>query len=189
MKNKNKQPGFTIVELMVVIVVIGVLAGIAYNSFSGSKRRAEVASAHDGTSKMIQGFQSALVAEERATWWHEAHWANAGYPNVSSENPPIKKLIENTDIDSFISSVPNTTNFPGSAWRYDADNTTAYVGCPSVPKDENGVNLIIPGHMDITYIQELDKQMDDGNLDCGKGRLIDKKYFWLLSSSLSDVVN
>ncbi len=44
MSRKNSQ-GFTLVELMTVIVVAGVLAGIAYPSYQGSVRRGNAAEA------------------------------------------------------------------------------------------------------------------------------------------------
>lgn len=37
---KNKQSGFTIVELLIVIVVIGILAALVITTFSGVQRRA-----------------------------------------------------------------------------------------------------------------------------------------------------
>jgi len=37
---KNKQSGFTIVELLIVIVVIGILAGLVITTFSGIQQKA-----------------------------------------------------------------------------------------------------------------------------------------------------
>ncbi|MDB5168079.1 MAG: putative Fimbral protein [Candidatus Saccharibacteria bacterium] len=41
---KNKQPGFTIVELLIVIVVIGILAAITVVAYSGVQAKAQNAS-------------------------------------------------------------------------------------------------------------------------------------------------
>ena len=38
--HKNNQSGFTIVELLIVIVVIGILAGLVLNTFNGIQQRA-----------------------------------------------------------------------------------------------------------------------------------------------------
>lgn len=40
LKNKTSQKGFTIVELLIVIVVIGILAALVLNTFSGVQKRA-----------------------------------------------------------------------------------------------------------------------------------------------------
>lgn len=40
LKSKTLQKGFTIVELLIVIVVIGILAGLVLNTFSGVQKRA-----------------------------------------------------------------------------------------------------------------------------------------------------
>src|ERR1700712_4071145 len=37
---KNKQSGFTIVELLIVIVIIGILAGLVITTFAGMQNRA-----------------------------------------------------------------------------------------------------------------------------------------------------
>src|SRR5665811_1195110 len=55
-----KQKGFTIVELLIVIVVIGILAAITIVAYSGIQQRAVVASLTsdlDNASKLLKLFQ------------------------------------------------------------------------------------------------------------------------------------
>lgn len=58
MTNRNKQTGFTIVELLIVIVVIGVLAAITIVAYNGIQDRARMASAlefeHQMRTKYLQ---------------------------------------------------------------------------------------------------------------------------------------
>jgi prepilin-type N-terminal cleavage/methylation domain-containing protein len=50
---KNKQSGFTIVELLIVVVVIAILAAITIVSFSGIQKKAQLASLQSGTRTTI----------------------------------------------------------------------------------------------------------------------------------------
>lgn len=44
---KQKHSGFTIVELLIVIVVIGILAALVLNSFSGAQQKARITSVNN----------------------------------------------------------------------------------------------------------------------------------------------
>ena len=50
---KNKQSGFTIVELLIVVVVIAILAAITIVSFNGIQKKAQLASLQSGTRTTI----------------------------------------------------------------------------------------------------------------------------------------
>jgi len=54
----NKQTGFTIVELLIVIVVIGILAAITIVSFNGVQARAQAAR----TTSDLASYQKAIIA-------------------------------------------------------------------------------------------------------------------------------
>jgi prepilin-type N-terminal cleavage/methylation domain-containing protein len=70
---KNKQSGFTIVELLIVIVVIGILAGLVITTFNGIQQKARDTERQTD----IKALHSQL----------EAFWAQKGYyPSLADMN-------------------------------------------------------------------------------------------------------
>lgn len=72
MGNKNKQIGFTIVELLIVIVVIGILAAITIVAFNGVQNRAN----NTRVNSIVRSYVTALKAYAAVN--------NGSYPAVSS---------------------------------------------------------------------------------------------------------
>ena len=86
---KHKQIGFTIVELLIVIVVIGILAGITIVAYNGIQNRAKVASIQSdllNNSKILDTFRYS--------------------PTNPSENYPANASAANLDL-----STGNTANY------------------------------------------------------------------------------
>lgn len=65
MKHKN---GFTIVELLIVIVVIGILAALVLNSFAGAQEKAKIASANSGIDAVYKAMKKLEADTSRSAF-------------------------------------------------------------------------------------------------------------------------
>jgi len=111
MKSKIKNSkGFTIVELLIVIIIIGILAALVLNSFQGVQQRAR-----DTKRQTDINAQSSQL---------EVYYTdNAGYPQFTG----------NIDTDSWISA--NLKGADLNAWR--APNVTTNSEVNSATPDKN----------------------------------------------------
>ena len=70
---KNPQQGFTLIEMMIVVVVISILAAVAYPSYTEYVRRGYRAEARAG---LLQAAQ----------WMERASTATGAYPTINAFN-------------------------------------------------------------------------------------------------------
>lgn len=126
----NRSRGFTIVELMVVITIVGILAFIATPSFTAIKRNSELTSATNNlmaalntarTEAMKRGVNAGVVPTTGTNW-------NTGMTifvdtNLNNVFDPADILLTNTEtLPAYFTITPSNTNnfvmFNASGYLY-----------------------------------------------------------------------
>lgn len=102
----RRQSGFTIVELLIVIVIIGILAAITVVAFNGVQQRAR----DSARSSDIASVRKAL----------ELYRADNGiYPSVGSDNSGYNlSTLSTALVPTYISSLPNDPNTSLTNYQY-----------------------------------------------------------------------
>lgn len=106
---KNKQSGFTIVELLIVIVVIGILAGLVITTFNGIQQKARDTERETDI--------KAIHAQV------EAFWAQKGY------YPSLADLNDRTATTGFVAV--NLKGLDSGAFQDPKGTATALVATPA----------------------------------------------------------
>ncbi|NLW22378.1 MAG: type II secretion system protein [Tissierellia bacterium] len=91
-KIKKNNKGFTLVELVVVIAILGILAAIAVPRFTGSRKNAAVA-AHNANVRTLESAANMYLVDggEDTTWNKES----VSWKDYLQEWPDIPDLVKN----------------------------------------------------------------------------------------------
>lgn len=133
MSLKVKQQGFTIVELLIVIVVIGILAALVITTFTGIQQRARNTE-RETDIKAIHGQVEAYYAQ------------NGRYPTVGNLNDDAWRSTNMKGLDEGALHAPNSTaDVTGSATT--ATNEYSYIatpnGCDNTPTNGDCVGYTV----------------------------------------------
>ena len=135
---QDMRKGFTLIELMVVVIIIGILAAIAIPNFVKLTYRAKKAS-------MLANMHTTQVAVELYPMDNNY----TGYPPnaavLKSELPPNFKNPYNKS-DSAIQD-ESQPNIPGVV-EYKADSSNKFYQITGIDKDSSAINLTLtPSHI------------------------------------------
>ena len=160
-----RQRGFTIVELLIVIVVIALLAAITVAVYNGARLRAqatEIATDLKAIEKALNLYKHSVGL---ATWPND----NDSSYFTGLDNPSINSIITaRAEFRSFLPTAPVADGVgSSSAYALDSDGDT-YNGCSAIT---SGVNIFVANATNTELMQAIDTIMDDGNLSCGRVRI------------------
>lgn len=144
--HKHKR-GFTIVEIMIVVVVIGILASIAVVTFRGSPERAEFTRALSDMKHINDAITVYRAQKGTYPAGNNACQDVATSPTPPDTTPPLSASLVPAYLDAMLVPPSNKTAFK---YQYCADVNgsnyklirTVTTGLPDVEK--NGVNAATP---------------------------------------------
>lgn len=171
-EKKEQARGFTIVELLIVVVIIGILAAIVVVAYNGITDAARASAIADGFKKFEKAMRLYVVDQGYATWPIDNVPTGGGNPNIGN-------LVSSASgFSAYMQSAPTVSGVSASDWRYDFDGD-AYNGCSA---SNTGVNVYIGNFSDTAMAQRVDDAVDDGNLSCGSVRLQGSNFLYGLSN-------
>ncbi|MEM9159504.1 MAG: prepilin-type N-terminal cleavage/methylation domain-containing protein [Verrucomicrobiota bacterium] len=145
----QSRAAFTLVEIMVVVVVIGILASLALPAFTGAKRKSE-------NSKLVADFQSFRSAFQQYA--------------LEVGNWPANEVVGvmPSELDGYVSrTLFEKTTVDGSRWDWQG------------PGGATGTTYglaLLGGSLEDERMEEVDALLDDGDLGTGTFQLIGSHY-------------
>jgi len=162
---KTKDHGFTIVELLVVIVVIGILAAITIVSYTGITARANAAATKQMASNIIS--KAGIYQTEGST----LNWPLTGALAMSATNSSA--AITGVTVNS--SNSTGLTAASTTAISYQICGTTTSTSIPTAPATLSALNTastgyvtgVIVGYWDYGNATPLQATLSTGNAVAG----------------------
>jgi prepilin-type N-terminal cleavage/methylation domain-containing protein len=165
--------GFTIVELLIVVVIIAILAAITVVAYNGVRIRAQAATIGDEFKTIERAlllYKHSLGLSSWPTDSDATYWTGTGNPSIASI------IAAQPAFRDFLQSVPAAPVGTINVYAFDNDLDT-YNGCSNA---SSGVNIYINGTTtaDTALMQAVDDAIDDGNLACGRVRFTGTSFHY-----------
>jgi len=151
--NQGSRRGFTLVEIMIVVIIIGLLAVLAIPTIHNSRKSARSAT-------FINDVRTYAAAAEVFSL------ETGDYPEDSSTGAMP------TGLDEYIPTMKWTFETPiGGSWDFEKDDTGITSGFGAVGFTVDNAQLL-----------HIDNKFDDGSLTSGKLRLIaGDRYYYVIA--------
>lgn len=166
-----KNHGFTIVELLTVIVVIAILASFTVVAYNGIRTRAQAASVSDGLKKVEKSFILWSIENGYSTWPYD--------PVTGGGTSLIDMISADPSLRNYLQNPPVVTGVHSEEWFYDNEGDEK-TNCSD---PYAGVNIVLRYVDSVELAQQVDQTIDDGNLSCGKVRYVDRRLFYTISNT------
>jgi len=136
----NKDKGFTLVELMIVVAIIGVLTAIAFPSYDSFMKKGRRADAKTGVSIVIDRLERYNAQQSTYT----DNFANLNLTGISEEGHyDFTIAVTNGGRDYLVTATPRSTG------DQTEDTTTGAGDCTQLTIDSTGLKMAI-GALDPT---------------------------------------
>lgn len=168
--------GFTIIEVTIVIVVIGILMGIVYGSYQGTQNRAKATVIYNGFKDIEEAFRSFANSDGVEQWWPQSAFGSIDV----NDDPTIKDIIEMPSVgfDRYMTREPeaptglNISYAYDQDFEYDSNDSFDPAICPNPNPTHMGVNIVVKTAVTdsktVSIFKLVDKLKDDDNPNCGR---------------------
>jgi type IV pilus assembly protein PilA len=176
----NKKSGFTLIELMIVVAILGILAAIAIPAFVQYVRRSKSTEAVTNVDNMFKLAASYYNPTEKqaASGIDQTQFVNCTVPSDTSTTTPIATKTQGVYTGAGFG--PQGLNFSTTFTYYRYNVVTAAVGCNQLPAQSLLYQLQAEGDLDGDNTLSLFEQAATSN---GNNELYRARGFYIVNET------